>query len=83
MHPSALLGTVLCLGLPLLTFGYLALCQIAPFRRCRVCGGTGLARRQFGRVSRPCRRCNATGLRLRYGTHLINEARRVYRDGTR
>lgn len=83
MTPSYLLAALLCLGGPLLTFGYLALCLVAPFRRCRVCAGTGLARRQFGRVSRPCRRCDATGLRLRYGAHLINEARRIHRDGTR
>jgi hypothetical protein len=83
VNPSHLLAVLLCLGLPLLTIGYLALCRIAPFRRCRTCHGTGLARRQFGRVSRPCRRCDATGLRLRYGTHLINEARRIHRDGTR
>jgi hypothetical protein len=81
--PSTLLGTALCLSPVLLTLSYLAYCRIAPFRRCRTCAGTGLARRQYGRVSRPCRRCDATGLRLRSGTHLINEARRLYRDGTR
>ena len=83
MTPSTLLGTLCCLALPLLTLGYLGLCQISPFRRCRACAGTGLARRQYGRVSRPCRRCDATGIRLRFGTHLINEARRIHRDGTR
>nr|BFE64985.1 hypothetical protein GCM10020063_095110 [Dactylosporangium thailandense] len=83
MNPLDLLAGLLCLGLPTITFGYLALCRIAPFRRCRTCGGTGLARRQYGRVSRSCRRCDATGLRLRYGAHLINEARRLHRDGTR
>jgi hypothetical protein len=83
VNPLDLLAAVLCLGLPLVTTGYLALCRAAPFRRCRTCTGTGLARRQYGRVSRPCRRCDATGLRLRYGTHLINELRRIHRDGTR
>lgn len=83
MDPSALLGTLLCLGLPFLTLGYLLLCRVLPFRRCRTCAGTGRAPRQYGRVSRPCRRCDATGIRLRYGTHLINEAMRTHRDGTR
>ncbi|MEU7868034.1 hypothetical protein [Dactylosporangium sp. NPDC049140] len=83
MNPLDLLAILLCLCLPLVTGGYLALCRIAPFRRCRTCGGTGLARRQFGRVSRPCRRCDATGLRIRYGIHLINELRRIHRDGNR
>ena len=83
MTPSALLGPLLCVGVPALTFGYLLLCYSIPFRRCRTCGGTGLARRQFGRVSRPCKRCNATGIRLRYGMHVINEVRRIHRDGSR
>ena len=83
MKPLDLLATLACLGLPIVTGGYLAYCRISPFRRCRTCDGSGLARRQFGRVSRPCRRCDATGLRVRCGTHLINEARRIHRDGTR
>jgi hypothetical protein len=82
VNPLDLLAMLACGLLPLITFGYLALCRIAPFRRCRTCAGTGLARRQYGRVSRPCRRCDATGLRLRCGTHAINELRRIHHDGT-
>lgn len=78
MNPSTLLGTLLCLAAPILTIGYLAWCRIAPFRHCRTCDGTGLDHRR-----RACRRCGATGLRLRIGTHLINEATRVHRDGRR
>ncbi|WP_432980446.1 hypothetical protein [Dactylosporangium sp. CA-233914] len=83
MNPLDLLAILLCPSLSIVTAGYLTLCRIAPFRRCRTCAGTGLARRQYGRVSRSCRRCDATGLRLRYGTHLINEARRIHHDGNR
>ncbi|GIF78138.1 hypothetical protein Asi02nite_76560 [Asanoa siamensis] len=83
MDHSTLLGSIGCAALPLLTVCYLTLCWIAPFRRCRACGGTGLIRRRFGRTFRTCRRCDATGLRLRYGTHLINEALRIHRDGNR
>ncbi|GAB7041054.1 hypothetical protein JCM9533A_49040 [Catenuloplanes niger JCM 9533] len=82
MHPSHLLGILLCLTPVLVAISYCGLCQIRPFARCRVCRGTGRARRQFGRVSRACRRCDGTGLRVRAGTRAVNRAARLYRDGT-
>jgi hypothetical protein len=83
MDPSILLGTIGCAAASLLVAGYLTLCWLNPFRRCRGCGGTGQVKRRYGRTYRPCRHCDATGIRLRYGTHLINEALRIHRDGTR
>ncbi|GAB7049114.1 hypothetical protein JCM9534A_42400 [Catenuloplanes indicus JCM 9534] len=82
MHPSQLLETLPCLASLLVAISYLGLCRINPFARCRVCRGSGRARRQFGRVSRACRRCDGTGLRVRAGTRAINRAARLYRDGT-
>ncbi|MDR7278397.1 hypothetical protein J2S41_005175 [Catenuloplanes atrovinosus] len=81
MHPSHLLETLLCTIPVLVTIGYFGFCRISPFGRCRVCRGTGRARRQYGRVSRACRRCDGTGLRVRTGTRAINRAARLYRDG--
>lgn len=81
MNPSHLLETLLCLTPVLVTLGYLGLCRVSPFGRCRSCHGTGRARLQFGRVSRACRRCDGTGIRIRIGTRAINQATRLYRDG--
>jgi hypothetical protein len=63
-----------------ITFRYLTLCWIKPFRACRKCGGRGRLATPLGRLTRQCRRCRGTGLRLRLGRHAINHYRRIHAD---
>ncbi len=58
------------------TAGYLALCWLVPFRRCRHCHGTGRIDTPAGRTYRRCRHCDDTGLRLRPGRRALNHLRR-------
>ncbi len=72
----------LLLLLALITFGYVLVCAVWPYRPCRRCGGTGKLHGGFGGI-RYCPRCNHTGLRLRLGRHLYNLLRRAEREGNR
>jgi hypothetical protein len=65
------------------TFRYLMLCWIRPFRHCRKCDGRGRLATPLGRLTRQCRRCRGTGLRLRIGRHVINHFRRTRADAHR
>ncbi|MFU8875893.1 hypothetical protein [Micromonospora sp. SL4-19] len=78
MTPRTLLATAPCLALALLTLGYLAVCVVAPFGRCRTCNSTGRKRSPLSRSGRECRRCAGTGLRLRPGRHAINHIKDEY-----
>ncbi|NBE82172.1 zinc finger-like domain-containing protein [Micromonospora rubida] len=79
MTPRDLLAAAPCLTLTLVTLGYLALCVIDPFGRCRTCHGTGRKRSPLTRMRRECRRCAGTGLRLRLGRHAINHIKDEYK----
>ncbi|WP_405095555.1 hypothetical protein [Micromonospora sp. NBC_01412] len=79
MPPRHLLAAVPCLTLALVTLGYLALCVIDPFGRCRTCHGTSRKRSPLIRMRRECRRCAGTGLRLRVGRHAINHIKDEYK----
>ncbi|MEV4758949.1 hypothetical protein AB0J86_28170 [Micromonospora sp. NPDC049559] len=83
MHSLALLASLLCPTLTLLTIGYAAVCAGSPFGPCRTCHGAGRHRSRLGRIVRDCHRCDGTGRRIRYGRHLWNEIRAEYRNGTR
>jgi hypothetical protein len=66
------------------TLGYLGLCRISPFGRCRKCSGTGRITTGKRRMTRKdCRRCRGYGIRLRLGRHLLNTATALYREGTK
>ncbi|MDT0307193.1 hypothetical protein RM780_09485 [Streptomyces sp. DSM 44917] len=73
------------------TFGYIALCAVSPFGRCRACDGIGFqltTRRTLTGNTRPhrgpdCRRCEGTGRRLRTGRRIHNAWTRLHHDGTR
>lgn len=78
MDPSAIIASLHCLFLVLLTLGYLVRCAASPFGPCQRCSGLGR-----GRTYRHCNRCDGTGLRIRIGRHLWNEIRREHRNGTR
>ncbi|MFY1689240.1 hypothetical protein [Plantactinospora sp. WMMB782] len=77
MDPSAIIASLLCLILSLITLGYLGVCAVSPFGPCRRCSGNGR-----GRTYRHCNRCDGTGRRIRIGRHLWNEIRREHRNGT-
>ncbi|TDC39060.1 hypothetical protein E1211_05170 [Micromonospora sp. 15K316] len=83
MTPHNLLAAAPCLILPALTLGYLGLCVIAPFGRCRSCDGNGRKRSPLGRIRRECRNCAGTGLRLRVGRHVINHIKDEYETAKR
>ncbi|MFU8855039.1 hypothetical protein ACNAW0_29350 [Micromonospora sp. SL1-18] len=83
MTPRTLLATAPCLILAAITLGYLALCVVAPFGRCRTCHGTGRKRSLLARAGRECRRCAGTGLRLRVGRHAINHIKDEYQAAKR
>lgn len=61
--------------------GYVALCAVQPFARCRKCAGRGEVER-FGKV-RTCPRCRGKRLRLRTGRRAHNAWRRTHEAGTR
>ncbi|MFG1656867.1 hypothetical protein ACGFIY_10105 [Micromonospora chersina] len=83
MDFSAMIASTPCIILALLTLGYLGLCVVSPFGRCRTCHGTGRNRSPLGRIRRDCRRCAATGLRIRRGRHVINHLHDEYEAGKR
>ncbi|GIH11800.1 hypothetical protein Rhe02_98670 [Rhizocola hellebori] len=74
---DTLITTATCLILPplIVTLGYLGLCAVAPFKRCRRCQGTGHKRLMLGRT-RLCRRCQGIGHHLRLGPKMLNHLRR-------
>ncbi|MFI6229061.1 hypothetical protein ACIBCR_17300 [Micromonospora echinospora] len=74
----AMIASLPCLALIIVTLGYLAACVVSPFGRCRTCHATGRTRSRLGRVRRDCRRCAGTGLRLRVGRHVINHLHDEY-----
>lgn len=80
MNSLAMIASLACPLLLLVTFGYVAVCSGSPFGPCRRCKGTG---RLGTRLRRPCPRCGGTGRHIRTGRHLVNEITRLYRDGTR
>jgi hypothetical protein len=71
----------------LVTLGYVALCAVSPFGRCRSCDGLGFhlthTRRGRPRRGRHCYRCDGHGIRIRFGRYLWNRWSRIHRDGTR
>ncbi len=71
------LSTAICLLLPIIavTLGYLAICAVKPFKRCKRCHGTGYKRLMLGRT-RLCRRCEGVGHHIRLGPKLLNHLRR-------
>ncbi|MEV0213383.1 hypothetical protein [Micromonospora sp. NPDC050695] len=73
---------VLTLTALAVTLGYLAVCMIRPFRRCRRCHGIGRRRSLILRVGRTCRRCNGNGEHLRAGRVVINYLRELHDKGT-
>ncbi|MEU7174958.1 hypothetical protein ABZ949_26135 [Micromonospora tulbaghiae] len=83
MTPHDLLAAAPCLAIVSLTLGYLAVCVVDPFGRCRTCHGTGRKRSPFSRAGRECRRCAGTGLRLRVGRHAINHIKDEYQAAKR
>lgn len=83
MDPVALVSIAGPLTLIVITIRYFVACYVRPFGRCHRCKGKCRIPYRIGRGSRYCRRCDGTGLRLRWGRHLLNYARRLYRDGTR
>lgn len=79
----ALANTLICLA-PFITLGYLGLCKVAPFGRCRKCSGTGRTVTGKRRMTRKtCRRCHGHGIRLRTGRHLLNAVTALHREGTK
>jgi len=83
MTPHDLLAAAPCLATVLLTLGYLAVCVVDPFGRCRTCHGSGRKRSPLSRAGRECRRCAGTGLRLRVGRHAINHIKDEYQAAKR
>jgi hypothetical protein len=83
LHPHLTLAIAAVLIPFVITFRYLVLCWIAPFRPCRKCDGRGRLATPLGRLTRQCRRCRGTGIRLRLGRHVINHYRRIHADATR
>ncbi|MEO3747143.1 hypothetical protein [Plantactinospora sp. B5E13] len=78
MDPSAIIASLLCPFLTVVTLGHLILCVVSPFGACRRCHGRGR-----GRTYRHCTRCDGTGLRIRFGRHLWNDIRREHQQGQR
>ncbi|SMD14173.1 hypothetical protein [Kibdelosporangium aridum] len=85
-YSSALSGLVAVglLALVITTLGYLTVCWLRPFTRCR-------HRHPLRRRATRCTRCDGTGYRVRAGRHLLNRLRdshrrhgrhRDWRDGT-
>lgn len=79
MDPLSSLASTLVVASPFVTFGYLGLCLIWPYRACRRCEGMGRFRGPFGGI-RMCGPCAGSGLRLRFGRRVINTIHRIYRD---
>ncbi|MEV4119461.1 hypothetical protein [Micromonospora sp. NPDC049645] len=80
--PAAGTAAVLLLTLAALTLGYLAVCWVRPFRRCRRCHGTGRRRSLILRAGRACRRCDGTGEHMRPGRAALNYFRELHDKGT-
>ena len=78
--PPALAAMAILLAV---TFGYIGLCAVSPFGRCRKCQGKGRIPHRIGRGVRYCRRCGGAGIRLRIGRRITNHAARIHHDGTR
>ncbi|MFC1409203.1 hypothetical protein ACEZCY_11090 [Streptacidiphilus sp. N1-12] len=80
-----MLAAIACLLI--ITLGYVFLCAVSPFGRCRKCNGLGFAlhtdRKGRPRRGKDCRRCKTTGARIRFGRHLFNLAADLHREGTR
>ena len=81
---TPLLTAIACLLA--VTLGYVGLCAVSPFGRCRKCGGLGFQlrhdRRGTPRRGKRCRRCRGHGIRIRAGRWLFNRAAALHRDGT-
>ncbi|MEO3781588.1 hypothetical protein ABGB16_33415 [Micromonospora sp. B11E3] len=73
---------LILLTLTAVTLGYLAVCWVRPFRRCRRCHGTGRRRSLILRTGRACRRCDGTGEHLRPGRVALNYLRELHDKGT-
>ena len=69
-------GLLLLLGIGW-TVGYLLLCWVAPFTKCRRCHGLGKRRALVGKGFRHCRSCDDSGYRLRPGRHVLNHLRSI------
>ncbi len=80
--PQASLITLALLTLAAVTLGYLAVCWLRPFRRCRRCHGTGRRRSLILRAGRTCRRCDGHGQHLRTGRVAINYLRELHDKST-
>lgn len=61
------------------TAGYLLLCLIWPFVKCRRCHGLGKRRALIGSGFRDCNHCDGSGYRIRPGRHMVNHLRSVQR----
>ncbi|WP_229405208.1 hypothetical protein [Micromonospora sp. NBRC 110038] len=83
MDSLAMLASLPCTALILITVGYLTVCAVSPFGRCRACHTTGRTRSRLGGIRRDCRHCAGTGLRIRYGRHIINHLHDEYEAGKR
>lgn len=79
MNPLMPLASTLLAISPFVTFGYLTLCLIWPFKTCRRCGGLGRYHGPFHGI-RLCGHCDGAGLRLRLGRRIWNAIRRQYHD---
>lgn len=56
---------------------YVAECAIWPYRRCRLCRGTGRLRSPITRSWRECR-CGGDGQAIRWGRRVFESARRIF-----
>ncbi|MEV5690713.1 hypothetical protein [Micromonospora globbae] len=80
-HAGSTAGLIVLI-LAAVTLGYLAVCWLRPFRRCRRCHGTGRRRSLILRATRACRRCDGTGEHLRPGRVALNYLRDLHDKGT-
>lgn len=80
MTPIADASGPLILTALAVTFGYLTLIAVWPFKACRRCTGTGKRASPVGRALRVCPRCHGSGLRLRAARRVWNYLARLHRD---
>ncbi|MEU8050023.1 hypothetical protein [Micromonospora haikouensis] len=81
--PIASTAAGFLLTLAAVTLGYLGVCWVRPFRRCRRCHGTGRRPGLILRTGRTCRRCDGTGEHLRPGRTALNYLRELHDKSNR